>query len=95
MPVPNDWTLEGKVALITADTRGWATVLASALAEAGADVAVAGNSAEYVESAAAAVGQATPCVTRRSSRDHVRACLNTRAASCVGGRGRMHASRGF
>ncbi len=55
MPVPNAWTLEGKVALITADTRGWAPVLASALAEAGADVAVAGNSTEYVESAAAAV----------------------------------------
>ena len=38
MPVPNDWTLEGKVALMTVDTRGWAPVLASALAEAGADV---------------------------------------------------------
>ena len=55
MPVPNDWTLEGKVALITADTRGWAPVLASALAEAGADVAVAGHSAEHVESTAEAV----------------------------------------
>ncbi|MBT3941659.1 MAG: SDR family oxidoreductase [Chloroflexi bacterium] len=55
MPVPNEWTLEGKVALITADTRGWAPVLAGALAEAGADVAVAGSSAEHVESTAAAV----------------------------------------
>jgi 2-deoxy-D-gluconate 3-dehydrogenase len=55
MPVPNDWTLEGKVALITADARGWAAVFAGALAEAGADVVVAGHSAEHVESAAAAV----------------------------------------
>lgn len=55
MPVPNEWTLEGKVALITADTRGWAPVLAGALAEAGADVAVAGSSVEHVESTAAAV----------------------------------------
>lgn len=55
MPVPSEWTLEGKVAIITADTRGWAPVLAAALAEAGADVAVAGSSAEHVESTAEAV----------------------------------------
>ncbi|MDA1257955.1 MAG: SDR family NAD(P)-dependent oxidoreductase [Chloroflexi bacterium] len=55
MPVPTDWTLEGKVALVTADARGWATVFAAALAEAGADVAIAGHSAEHVESAANAV----------------------------------------
>ena len=42
MPVPNEWSLEGKVALITVDTRGWAPVLAGALAEAGADVAAVG-----------------------------------------------------
>jgi NAD(P)-dependent dehydrogenase (short-subunit alcohol dehydrogenase family) len=55
MPTPNDWSLEGKAALMTADTRGWAPVLAGALAEAGADVAIAGTSAQHVSSAAAAV----------------------------------------
>ncbi|MCI0438829.1 MAG: SDR family oxidoreductase [Chloroflexi bacterium] len=43
MPVPQEWDLTGKVALITADRRGWTPILASALAEAGADVAVAGS----------------------------------------------------
>jgi NAD(P)-dependent dehydrogenase (short-subunit alcohol dehydrogenase family) len=42
MPVPQEWDLTGKVAIITADRRGWTPFLASALAEAGADVAVAG-----------------------------------------------------
>ena len=55
MPVPNEWSLEGKVALITVDTRGWAPVLAGALAEAGADVAAVGSSAEHVKSTAAAI----------------------------------------
>ena len=43
MPVPEEWNLTGKVAIITADRRGWTTFLAAALAEAGADVAVAGR----------------------------------------------------
>ena len=43
MPVPLEWDLTGKAAIITADRRGWTPVLASALAEAGADVAVAGS----------------------------------------------------
>ena len=42
MPLPDEWNLSGKVALITADRRGWTPFLASALAEAGADVAIAG-----------------------------------------------------
>ncbi|MFW6174722.1 MAG: SDR family NAD(P)-dependent oxidoreductase [Chloroflexota bacterium] len=55
MPQPKGWTLEGKTALITADRRGWATVLAGAMAEAGASVAVAGESREVVEAATQAV----------------------------------------
>lgn len=42
MPVPYEWNLDGKTAIITADRRGWTPILASALAEAGADVVVAG-----------------------------------------------------
>lgn len=43
MPVPEEWNLTGKLAVITADRRGWTSYLASALAEAGADVVVAGR----------------------------------------------------
>ncbi len=53
--MPEEWDLSGKRALITADRRGWTPHLASALAEAGADVAVAGWRTEHVEQAAAAV----------------------------------------
>ena len=43
MPVPEEWSLAGKSALVTADRRGWTPYLASALAEAGADVALVGR----------------------------------------------------
>ena len=46
--IPGEWDLSGKSVLITADRRQWTPVLASALAEAGADVAVAGWKAEHV-----------------------------------------------
>ena len=42
MPIPQEWDLTGKTALITSDKRGWTPFLASALAEAGAAVVVAG-----------------------------------------------------
>ncbi|MCY3542495.1 MAG: SDR family oxidoreductase [Chloroflexi bacterium] len=42
MPIPEEWNLSGKAAIITADRRGWTPFLAAALAEAGADVAIAG-----------------------------------------------------
>ena len=42
MPIPAEWNLSGKAAIITADSRGWTPYLAAALAEAGADVAIAG-----------------------------------------------------
>jgi len=53
--IPEAWNLSGKRALITSDRRGWTPVLASALAEAGADVAVAGWRSEHVAPAARAV----------------------------------------
>ena len=43
MPAPSEWDLSGKAAIITSDRRGWTPYLASALAEAGADVVVAGS----------------------------------------------------
>ena len=43
MPVPREWDLTGKSAIVTSDRRGWTPFLAAALAEAGADVAVAGS----------------------------------------------------
>lgn len=43
MPIPQEWDLSGRVALITADRRGWTPTLAAGLAEAGADVAIAGS----------------------------------------------------
>ena len=55
MPVPKEWSLTGKAAIITADRRGWTPFLASALAEAGADVAVAGSDSSDMSEAARAV----------------------------------------
>ena len=55
MPVPPEWDLSGKVAIVTSDRRGWTPHLASALAEAGADVAVAGLDSSDRTDAARAV----------------------------------------
>ncbi len=44
--IPPEWQLTGKTALVTIDDRGWAPILVSALAEAGADIAVAGHGDE-------------------------------------------------
>ena len=55
MPVIEGWDLSGKSAIITADRRGWTPTLAAALAEAGADVAVAGSTDSDASAARAAV----------------------------------------
>jgi NAD(P)-dependent dehydrogenase (short-subunit alcohol dehydrogenase family) len=55
MPVPSEWDLTGKAAIITADRRGWTLYFASALAEAGADVAVAGSDKSDMRDAVKAV----------------------------------------
>ncbi|MBI4233663.1 MAG: SDR family oxidoreductase [Chloroflexi bacterium] len=57
MPIPRDWTLAGKVALLTSNGQGWSPVLAAALAEAGADVAVASRSQRDLEDVVQAVRQ--------------------------------------
>ncbi|SVD72264.1 uncharacterized protein METZ01_LOCUS425118, partial [marine metagenome] len=52
MGILEGWDLTGKKAVITADRRGWTKYYASALAEAGADVAVAGSkNSDMVEAA--------------------------------------------
>ena len=55
MPIPQEWNLDGKTAIITADRRGWTPFLAAALAEAGADVAIAGSVRSDAADAAIAV----------------------------------------
>lgn len=55
MPIPQEWDLTGKTAIITADRRGWTPTLAAALAEAGADVAIAGKDNSDMAEAARAV----------------------------------------
>ena len=55
MPIPEEWNLSGKAAIITADRRGWTPFLAAALAEAGADVAIAGATNSDAADAARAV----------------------------------------
>ncbi len=55
MPIPQEWDLSGKSAVITADRRGWTPHLASALAEAGANVVVAGSEGSDMADAVAAV----------------------------------------
>ena len=62
MPIPEEWNLSGKVAIITADRRGWTPFLAAALAEAGADVAIAGA----VNSDAADAARAVEAQGRRA-----------------------------
>lgn len=58
MPVPQEWNISGKTALLTADRRGWSPSLAAALAEAGADLAIAGSPrSDAAEAAAAAERQ--------------------------------------
>ena len=55
MTVSDAWSLTGKAAIITSYRRGWTPFLASALAEAGADVAVAGSRASDMSEAVDAV----------------------------------------
>lgn len=77
MPVPREWDLSGKVAIITADRRGWTPFLAAALAEAGADVAVAGREASDM-------GEAVEAVRRQGRKTLAIAADVTRAPDVQG-----------
>ena len=58
-----EWDLTGKVALITGTGRGWTPILAGALAEAGANVAIAGpDSSERQKAAQAVQGQGSQAI---------------------------------
>jgi NAD(P)-dependent dehydrogenase (short-subunit alcohol dehydrogenase family) len=58
-PILQSFRLDGKVALVTGGARGLGQTMATALAEAGADVALAGRSLDSTETAASSLGSAT------------------------------------
>ena len=81
MPIPQEWDLSGKTAIITADRRGWTPFFASALAEAGADVAVAGSdSSDMLEAVKSAEEQGSKALAVRTDvtdADDVEAVVNS------------------
>jgi len=58
-PILQNFRLDGKIALVTGGARGLGQTMATALAEAGADVALAGRSLETAEAAAKGIASAT------------------------------------
>jgi NAD(P)-dependent dehydrogenase (short-subunit alcohol dehydrogenase family) len=59
IPVLNSFRLDGKIALVTGGARGLGLTMATALAEAGADVAITGRSMGPAEAAAKTIEAAT------------------------------------
>jgi len=59
MSVLDRFRLDGKIALVTGGARGLGKTMATALAEAGADIALTGRSRESCEAAAAEIAAAT------------------------------------
>ncbi|MFN3974188.1 MAG: SDR family NAD(P)-dependent oxidoreductase [Dehalococcoidia bacterium] len=49
MPIPREWNLTGRKALVATNGRGWTPTFVQALQEAGAEVAVVGHKAESVK----------------------------------------------
>ena len=81
MPIPIEWDLTGKVAIITSDNRGWTPTLAEALAEAGANVAIVGAGHEDMAKAKNAVekvgGTAVTIPTNLTDRYEVTKSIDT------------------
>jgi NAD(P)-dependent dehydrogenase (short-subunit alcohol dehydrogenase family) len=75
--------LDGRRALVTGGARGLGRVMAQALAEAGADVAISGRSREACESAAADMASATGRRVRGFAADVIEAAQVTRLVSEV------------
>lgn len=81
--VLDTFRLDGKVALVTGGARGLGLSMATALAEAGADVAVAARQIGPCESAAASIGAATGRRTKAFSADVTIAAQVDRLVSSV------------
>jgi NAD(P)-dependent dehydrogenase (short-subunit alcohol dehydrogenase family) len=75
--------LDGKIALVTGGARGLGKTIATALAEAGADVAVAGRTLATCEEAAAEIGAATERRVKAFGADVTKSEDVTRLASDV------------
>jgi len=87
MPVLDRFNLTGKTALVTGGARGLGKTMATALAEAGADIALTGRSRESCEAAAAEIAAATGRTVRAFAGDVTIAADVTRlhadvAAAC-------------
>ena len=69
MSVLDSFRLDGRRALVTGGSRGLGRVMAQALAEAGAEVAITSRSAESADAAAAALSEATARTVRGYAAD--------------------------
>ncbi len=82
-PVLDTFRLDGKVVLITGGARGLGRTMAIALAEAGADVALAGRSRDTCEAAAQEIADATGRTVRAFQADVTAGADVTRLAAEV------------
>ena len=84
-PVLDSFRLDGKIALVTGGARGLGLTMATALAEAGADVAISGRSIGPAEESAKAIATATGRRARAFAADVTSAADIDRLASGVEG----------
>lgn len=82
-PVMDTFRLDGKVALVTGGARGLGRTMATALAEAGADIALVGRSRDACEATAAEIAAATGRTVRAFEGDVAVAADVTRLAAEV------------
>jgi NAD(P)-dependent dehydrogenase (short-subunit alcohol dehydrogenase family) len=85
MNVLDSFKLDGRVALVTGGARGLGQVIATALAQAGADVAIASRSLESCEATASEIASATGRRTKAFTVDVTSSADITRLAKAVEG----------